>query len=262
MKAIDCAANASKVIPALKKAGISVVIRYFGAPSWKNATKSECVALRKADLDLAAVYETTATMMLLGHPAGVSGAKTAKAAIVVCGGPADAFIYFACDTATENHAAIEAYLAGAAEVLGKDKVGIYGSYDVCDHALKAHAAAKAWQTLAWSDGKRLASASLYQHNGSKEYGSLGISYDVDYVLATDVGQWGYKAPVTPPVMEPAYNRVVTFAKAYIRLNPNVHSHVEEIVHKSDKLIAIPGGTVLWALTTRGFILRTRIRKVA
>jgi len=61
--------------------------------------------------------------------------------------------------------------------------------------------------------------------------------------------------------EPAYNRVVTFAKAYLRLNPNVHSKVLATVHKDDKLRAIPGGTVLWARTTRGYILRTRIRTI-
>jgi len=260
MKVIDCAANAATAIPALKRAGVDVVVRYFGAASWKNATKGECVALRKAGIDLAAVYETTATMMLGGHDAGVHGAKIAKLSIIAAGGPADAFIYFACDTDTQNHAAVEAYLAGAAEVIGKGRVGVYGSYDVCNHALLNHAAAKAWQTLAWSDGKRLATAALYQQNGAKPY-NLGISYDWNLVQAADVGQWGYKPPVTPPPMEPAYNRVVTWVSAYLRLNPNVHSKVLATVHKGDKLRAIPGGTVLWAKTTRGYILRTRIRTI-
>jgi len=150
---------------------------------------------------------------------------------------------------------------GAAEVIGKNRVGIYGSYDVCNHALLNHAAAKAWQTLAWSGGKRLATAALYQQNGAKPY-SLGISYDWNLVQADDAGQWGYRPPVPKPAPGPAYNRVVIFAKAYIRLNPSIRSRVEETVHKGDKLIAIPGGTVLWAKTTRGYILRTRIRKVA
>ena len=261
MKVIDCAANAATVIPALKRAGIDVVVRYFGASSWKNATKGECSALRKAGIDLAAVYETTATMMLAGHAAGVSGAKIAKTSIIAAGGPVDAFIYFACDTDTQNHAAVEAYLAGAAEVISKGRVGIYGSYDVCNHALLNHAAAKAWQTLAWSGGRRLATAALYQQNGAKPY-SLGISYDWNIPQSADVGQWGYKPPVTAPPKEPAYNRVVWgFPTAYIRLNPNIRSRAEETVHKGDKLIAIPGGTVLWAKTTRGYILRTRIRTI-
>jgi hypothetical protein len=69
------------------------------------------------------------------------------------------------------------------------------------------------------------------------------------------------APVVVKVITPTPNRVVIFVTAFIRLTPDVHSTVLAIVHKSDKLTAIPGGTLLWALTTRGFILRTRIRKV-
>jgi hypothetical protein len=69
------------------------------------------------------------------------------------------------------------------------------------------------------------------------------------------------APVVVKVITPTPNRVVTYPEAFIRLNANTKSKVLATVHKDDKLIAIPGGTVLWALTTRGFILRTRIRKV-
>ena len=202
MKAIDCAATTTKAIPALKKAGITHVIRYFGAPSWKDATKAECDALKKAGIGIASVYETVATMVLQGRAAGVSGAKTAKAAIISCGGPSNPFVYFACDTNTTNFAAIAQYLAGAASVLGANKVGIYGSYEVCANALFAKSAAKAWQTKAWSANKRLTTAALYQDNGSKAYGDLGISYDVDLVQAADFGQWGYAAPVPVPVPVP------------------------------------------------------------
>ena len=201
MKVIDCTST-GKSIPTLKKAGITAVIRYFGIASWKNATRGECNALKDAVIDIAAVYETTNTMMLQGRAAGAAGAKVAKDAILACGGPANPFVYFACDTDTSSYAKVNDYLTGAASVLGAGKVGIYGSYDVCANALKAKAATKAWQTLAWSNGKRLASAALYQDNGSKAYGNLGISYDVDLVQAADFGQWGYTpVPVPGPVGE-------------------------------------------------------------
>jgi hypothetical protein len=68
--------------------------------------------------------------------------------------------------------------------------------------------------------------------------------------------------VTPPSPQPAYNRVVTWASAYIRLNPSIRSKVLATVHKDDKLIAIPGGTVLWAkIKGRGFILRSRVKTI-
>lgn len=70
---------------------------------------------------------------------------------------------------------------------------------------------------------------------------------------------------SPPVIavppQPAYNRIVTHTEAYIRLNPNIRSRIVATVHKGDKLIAIPGGTVLWAKTTRGYVLRTRVRTI-
>jgi hypothetical protein len=213
MKVIDCAATTTKAIPALKKAGITHVIRYFGAPSWKDATKAECDALKKAGIDLASVYETTSTMMLQGHAAGVAGAKTAKAAVIAAGGPTDPFVYFACDTNATNFAAIAQYLAGAASVLGAGKVGIYGSYEVCANALFAKSAAKAWQTKAWSANKRLTTAALYQNNGSKAYGDLGISYDVDLVQSADFGQWGYAVPVPVPVPVPPVGRLFTVVAA-------------------------------------------------
>jgi len=267
MKVIDCAVSAAAVIPALKKAGINVVVRYFGlASSWKTADKAECNALRKAGIDLVTVYETTATMMVgsNAHADGVAGAKTAKAGIIAAGGPANAFVYFACDTNTQNHTAVEAYLKGAAEVLGASRVGIYGSYDVCAHALANHSAAKAWQTLAWSSGKRLATAALYQQNGAKPY-NLGIDYDWNIVQSVDVGQWGYVVAAPKPVPVPTatpYNRIVWgFPTAYARLNPSIASRVLKTLANGDKVTAVPGGTILWAKTTVGYILRTRLRTI-
>jgi N-acetylmuramoyl-L-alanine amidase len=73
------------------------------------------------------------------------------------------------------------------------------------------------------------------------------------------------SPIKPPVIaapaQPAYNRVVTYPEAFIRLNANTNSKVLATVHKNDRLRAIPGGTLLWAKTTGGYILRTRIRAI-
>jgi len=64
-----------------------------------------------------------------------------------------------------------------------------------------------------------------------------------------------------PVITPsAYNRVVWgFPTAYARLNPSIASRVLKVLNKGDKVLAIPGGTALWAKTTVGYILRTRLR---
>lgn len=188
---IDFPGGYSSSLPArLKKAGVGIVIRYVGSAKWKSLTRKEADALRKAGIDIAAVYETSATWMLGGRAAGVSAAKKARAAVVACGGPRTPFVYFACDTGTNRYSTVNACLQGAASVLGADHVGVYGSYSVCASALKSGFATKAWQTEAWSGGKWLAAAALYQPARSFD-GGLGIDYDSNHLRADDVGQWGY-----------------------------------------------------------------------
>ena len=75
--------------------------------------------------------------------------------------------------------------------MGKKQVGIYGSYYVCNSALKGGFAAKAWQTIAWSDRKVLPRAALYQ-TAPRVHGSLGLGYDSNFARAEDVGQWAFK----------------------------------------------------------------------
>ena len=177
----------------MKSAGVGIVIRYVGSSAWKCLTRAEANAIRGAGLDIASVYETSAGWMLGGRKAGVSAARKARAAVVACGGPRSAFIYFACDRGTHNYAAVNACLRGAASVLGADRVGIYGSYSVCANALKSGYATKAWQTIAWSGGKVLPGAALYQTTHRVD-GSVGLSYDSNFPRADDIGQWGYAGP--------------------------------------------------------------------
>lgn len=175
----------------LKRGGVGVVIRYVGSSKWKCLTRREANSLRSAGIDIAAVYETKAGWMLSGRAAGVAAAKRARAAVRACGGPKYPFIYFACDVATKRYSAVNACLRGAASVLGAKNVGIYGSYSVCDNALKSGYATKAWQTEAWSSGKILSRAALYQ-NAHRVHGNLGLDYDSNFTRADDIGQWGYK----------------------------------------------------------------------
>lgn len=194
-KVIDYAGGYHSGLPLLlRQAGIGIVIRYVGSAAWKCLDKAEADQLRKAGIDIACVYETSAGWMLGGWEAGRIAAMAAKAAITDCGGPPAPFVYFACDVDTQEHSKVESCLAGAASVLGKDKVGIYGGYDIVDHALKGKFAAKGWQTEAWSQGRKLSTAVLYQHV-AKLWGNLGgLDYDSNEMLADDIGQWGYKKP--------------------------------------------------------------------
>ena len=184
----------STTIPRLKAAKAGVVIRYVGSSKWKCLTRAEADALRGAGIDVAAVYETNADWMLAGRAAGVAAAKKARAAVVKCGGPRSAFVYFACDVDTSRYSAVNACLKGAASVLGANRVGIYGSYSVCDNALKSGYATKAWQTEAWSGGRVLPQTTLYQ-SAHKAHGAMGgLNYDSNFSRDDDVGQWGYGGP--------------------------------------------------------------------
>lgn len=197
-KAIDCACDTRPYLAAIKAAGVTHVIRYFGSARWKCATRAECDALRAAGLRIVAVYETTARMTLDGFAAGVDGAQRAQAGVAACGGPEHGLIYFACDTdvGPQGIATTLLYLDGAASVLGRYQVGVYGEHDLCAAALAGGHVERAWQCFAWSRGRRLATASLYQRSG-RPWGRIvdargrELDYDGDDVLTADgaVGEW-------------------------------------------------------------------------
>ncbi len=190
---IDYAGGYSSAAPVrLRRAGVGIAARYVGGSAWKSLTRSEANALRKQGIDIISIYEPkSAGWMLGGYKAGVKAAKIARAATVKCGGPKDALIYFACDVDTHNYAAVNACLRGAASVIGKKRVGIYGSYYVCNSALKGGYAAKAWQTIAWSNRKVLPRAAFYQ-TAPKVHGNLGLDYDSNFARTEDMGQWAFK----------------------------------------------------------------------
>jgi photosystem II stability/assembly factor-like uncharacterized protein len=193
---IDYSSGYSSTTPSrLRSSDVGIVIRYVGARKWKSLTRREANALRAAGIDIAAVYETKAGWMLAGRSAGVSAAKTARRAVRACGGPNQPFVWFACDVATKDYSRVNACLAGAASVLGADHVGIYGSYSVCENALKSGYATKAWQTEAWSNGKVLPQAAIFQP-AHRSFGNLRLDYDSNFMRSEDVGQWGYVKPGT------------------------------------------------------------------
>ncbi|NTU70949.1 MAG: DUF1906 domain-containing protein, partial [Coriobacteriia bacterium] len=189
---IDYAGGYTSAAPyKLRRAGVGIVIRYVGASKWKSLTRAEANRLRANNIDVIAVYETSAGWMLGGYKAGVKAAKIARRAVRECGGPSEPFIYFACDVPTYRFSTVNACLRGAASVIGSENVGIYGSYGVCNEALKAGVADKAWQTIAWSSGRVLPTAALYQ-TAPKVHGSVGISdYDSNYARTDDLGQWAF-----------------------------------------------------------------------
>lgn len=196
IRALDCSTPTTPHIPAIVKAGVKTVIRYVGHPaSGADLTQSEAKALLAHGLGIGLVYEGSASWMLGGHAAGIEAANAAKSHIRALGGPDHPFVYFAADfdaSAAQTDAVMQC-LAGAAQVLGKNYVGVYGGLRVVTTALQDGRAYRAWQTVAWSGGTWNPHAVLRQILGSP-WGALGFSYDADEQLAANVGQWGYVAP--------------------------------------------------------------------
>lgn len=184
----------------LKRYGKDFVLRYVSTPgNDKNIDNAERKLLQDAGIDIAIVFETTANRALGGYAVGRQDAYAARKQVMRAGGPADGVIYFAADVDVESFrdfALVNAYLRGAASVLGKECVGVYGEYDVVKSAHEAGVCKFLWQTYAWSHGEIYPYAHLWQyHNGVR---IDGVSCDLDRALRPNFGQWYYEPPEPVP----------------------------------------------------------------
>jgi Domain of unknown function (DUF1906) len=182
---------------ALAAAGKRFCVRYvpYGGYS-KGLDRAELADLRAHGIAVALVWEQVTSRALQGSAAGAADALTSQAAVVSLGFPAGTPIYFAVDfdATLAQQPAINQYLNGAASVIGKARVGVYGSYNVLCRCRSNGTAAWFWQTYAWSGGQIASYAHLYQyHNGV----ALNGSVDLCRAMQTNYGQWN--APgMTPP----------------------------------------------------------------
>ena len=174
---------------AIKAAGYVGVVRYVGTPGHsKNLTRTEAQAMAAAGVPIALVYESTAGWILGGFQAGAGAARAALADAAACGVTVRC-VYFAADidvTSAAQMAAIEKALDGAAGVLGRERVGVYGEADVIDACLGGGYAVWGWQTRAWSGGRLSDRAHLLQQIGYVYPG--GVQADRNTVLRPDWGQ--------------------------------------------------------------------------
>lgn len=188
-------------VAALKAAGVKFVCRYLSHSPTKNLTSAEAHSLSGAGIWIVVVWETTANRALAGRTAGVADAIDAQMQAQACGMPAGRPIYFAVDwdASTSQQAAINAYLDGAASVLSRDRVGIYGGHGPVKRALDAGKAKWAWQTYAWSGGQWDGRAQLQQYSNGHTLGGVGCDYN--RAKKADYGQWRIGASPSPTPTE-------------------------------------------------------------
>ena len=183
---------------AVLAAGYGGVVRYAGTQGrGKNLTRAEAQAMLAAGVPIGLVYEAGAGWMLGGTEVGAGAARAVLADANQCGVGVRA-VYFAADfdvTSTAQMVAVERCLDGAAQVLGRGRVGVYGEADVIDACLGSRHATWGWQTRAWSAGRVSSRAHLLQQVGYVYPG--GVQCDRNTVLRRDWGQW--PAPALIPI---------------------------------------------------------------
>lgn len=169
---------------ALRDAGKSFVIRYL-YPTEKGLRNEEIADLKRYGIDIALVYEGSAGDMKQGRNRGIQDAKFAQDELDGLDLPSSLPIYFAADwdASPGEQAVIDAYLEGAASVIGAGRVGIYGSYWVCKRCKENGTARWLWQTYAWSGGNVLDGIHVLQYrNGQNLNGAVDFcrAYQADF----------------------------------------------------------------------------------
>ena len=169
--------------------------------------------MRSAGVKVMLVFEVSTSDPDGGYAQGVAYAQRAKAGADYLG--YKGVIFFCNDRpALPSVSSWQAYLDGAASVLGKDRIGAYGFKDSLN-AARGHAVAF-WQSGRQSD--LVPHAGLYQwNNGSTKVS--GITCDInyvytDYTLAAPTG--GGSAPASTPKEEDMpYTRVSPSTDGYV-----------------------------------------------
>ena len=180
---------------AIKAAGLGFAARYLSRDASKALSAAEVRALRAEGLSIVVVWEDTAAAALGGYTKGAADATEANRQAIACG-LAGIPIYFAADwdATPAQQGAINAYLDGAASVIGRDRTGLYGGYWPLSRARAAGKATRFWGTLAWS-GSNWQTCGWQPDIMQGATASVGgVSVDLDTSLSADFGQW--PRPVT------------------------------------------------------------------
>lgn len=164
----------------LRAAGKKFAVRYLypDGQGGKGLDLSELQDLQQHGIEVPVVYESYAARAKEGREAGQADAKLAQVGLTAIGLPTGMPIYFAVDydAPESDQGVIDDYLRGAADILGVDRVGVYGSYWVVKRCAENGTAKWFWQTYAWSGGRWYAGNHLEQYlNGQDLNGAIDLN---------------------------------------------------------------------------------------
>jgi hypothetical protein len=194
---------------ALRDAGFGFACRYLtdgggGMPN-KRLTPEEARDLQANGVQVVSNWESTAGRMLSGYQAGRDDAAAADDWHRRCGGPPSRPIYFSADIEViteEQQGAVNDYLRGCGEVIGVERVGLYGGYQTCKRAWDVGLVRWLWQTETWSHGNVHPKIHILQRlpvPANQTYVN-GVQCDTNETRQPDYGQWVGGGPL---VVQPA-----------------------------------------------------------
>lgn len=175
---------------AIASRGYTFAVRYLSTPgNAKNLTLKEAAALNGAGVSCVLVFELSARRTLDGYNAGFADARSARDQADSCGAPADAIIYFAVDfdAIPSQFPRIAEYFRGAQAAIGAGRVAGYGEHDVGRYLLDRWCVIKWWQSFAWSGGRRLPDAAMFQRR--EQVAIDGVACDINDALTDEFGAW-------------------------------------------------------------------------
>lgn len=165
----------------IQQAGYAGAIRYIDSPAnlgAKHTNKVEYASIVTANLGIRLVMQTTTTASDGGYPTGVDHAKRALAGANFLG--YNGVIYFTNDRVTlPNPTSWDAYLTGAASVLGWGRTGAYGFANAMDVARDRTGCQHFWQAGRRSDVRSF--VQFWQDNNTQVTVG-GITCDRNLVL--------------------------------------------------------------------------------
>lgn len=173
----------------LAAAGKRFAGRYVGPGSGKFLSPAERDALFVAGLEIFLLAEGAENSAAGGYTVGVVHAREAAAHARHLGAPDSTVIYFAVDYDVQpsGWAGPREYLRGACDVLGRERVGVYGSIEVMGWAQRDRVADWFFQTYAWSFGAWFAGNHLEQYHNNVELD--GAKVDLCRSKVDNFGQW-------------------------------------------------------------------------
>lgn len=217
---------------AIKAVGRNFVVRY-AARDWRGLKVHELADYRANGIDVAMVYESNVGRIQEGHPAGAYDATYAQGFLLEMGMSPTMPIYFAVDYSMplSDVPRLYAYMQGAGEVIGPERVGIYGGWTAIEAAAST-GCRWLWMTSngSWELGHELhPQAVLWQH--IYNYYVNGTNCDKTDAYADNFGQESKFTGVhVPPVIPKPRFPKPDLPDFYDRVNG--HQHPSAFTYKN------------------------------